>query len=64
MKCTLCGYEFDEQDGENACNGCPLAGSCKMVRCPNCGYDVILEPKLIKTYKKWRKDRNGIRRKS
>jgi Fe2+ transport system protein FeoA/rubredoxin len=39
MKCALCGYEFSEHEGQTDCQGCPLAGLCSMVRCPNCGYD-------------------------
>lgn len=39
MKCALCGYEFGGDEGQTNCPGCPLAGLCSMVRCPNCGYD-------------------------
>ncbi|MFP4000899.1 MAG: hypothetical protein ACLFSM_08580 [Thermoplasmata archaeon] len=39
-KCPLCGNEFDE--GEvSACQSCPMGRSCRMTRCPNCGYEFI-----------------------
>ena len=64
MKCPLCNYQFREEDSEVACQGCPLAGGCHTVRCPNCGYETPKEPKLVKTFKVWRKQANGTGRKS
>ncbi|HDK17618.1 MAG TPA: hypothetical protein ENG95_00425 [Nitrospirae bacterium] len=55
MKCSLCGLEFKERDGLSSCKGCPVSGSCSMIKCPNCGYDIPREPGLIKLLKKWRK---------
>lgn len=53
MKCPLCGFEYNEEDGIKACAGCPMSrGKCKFQRCPNCGYEIPLEPKLIKFLKK------------
>lgn len=63
MKCSLCGYQFREKEGATACHGCPLAGTCHMIKCPNCGYEIPMEPKLIKTIKGWRKQGNGTGRK-
>jgi hypothetical protein len=34
-----------------------------MIKCPNCGYEIPMEPKLIKTIKGWRKQGNGTGRK-
>lgn len=63
MKCALCGLEFkEEEEGVSRCRGCPLARSCGLVRCPNCGYEVPLEPKFLKAFKKWRKRINETKR--
>ncbi len=64
MKCPLCGYQFHEDEGEAACKGCLLAGACHMVKCPNCGYDVPVEPGLIKAFKAWRRRDDGAKRTS
>jgi len=48
MKCSLCGLEFDEEKAQGACNGCMFSKSCELVRCPNCGYEMPIEPKFIK----------------
>ncbi len=64
MRCPLCGYQFREEGGKTTCKGCPIAGACHMVKCPNCGYDVPTEPGLIKAFKAWRKRVNGTGRKS
>jgi rubredoxin len=59
VKCPLCGYSFEEDRAKDACGGCPMAGNCHMLRCPNCGYDIPKEPKLVKAFKAWRKRENG-----
>lgn len=38
LHCALCGFEFEKKQTTCA-QGCPLAQSCKLVRCPNCGYE-------------------------
>jgi hypothetical protein len=30
-----------------------------MVKCPNCNYDVLIEPKLIKALRGWRRKKDG-----
>ncbi len=62
MKCLLCGLEFRQGKEVSGCRGCPLARSCGLVRCPNCGYEVPLEPKLLRVFKKWRKKVNETKR--
>ncbi len=38
MQCPLCRWEFVRKD--TACtHGCPLGKWCRLVRCPNCGYE-------------------------
>ena len=36
--CALCGFEFEKQ-GASCATSCVLARHCKLVRCPNCGYE-------------------------
>lgn len=53
MKCALCGFEYSKEESVKACAGCPMSrGKCRLQRCPNCGYEVPLEPKLIKFFRK------------
>ncbi len=64
MKCALCGFEFEEKNNQ-ACKGCPIAGACHMIKCPNCGYEMPAETGLIKALKALRSNKNdGIGRKS
>jgi hypothetical protein len=56
VKCEFCGYEFKLCDGES-CKGCPI--DCKIIHCPNCGYEILPESKsynLIKDSVKKIKD--------
>ena len=44
MRCRLCGYEFDA--AALACHaGCPMGGSCSLICCPSCGYQIVDESK-------------------
>ncbi len=52
MKCSRCGLVYAEKDAEQSCRGCPMAGSCAMLRCPNCGYETPRESGLEKAIKK------------
>jgi Fe2+ transport system protein FeoA len=36
--CALCGFEFEKHSASCATT-CVLARHCKLVRCPNCGYE-------------------------
>ena len=42
IKCEFCGFTFQRCDGLS-CNSCPI--NCKMVKCPNCGYEILPESK-------------------
>lgn len=55
MKCTLCGYEFDEKNAGEACKNCPIMKGCRLIKCPNCGFETPPEPKWLKYFKKGRK---------
>ncbi len=61
MKCSLCGLEFDEKKAAAACDGCFLNKNCNLVRCPNCNYEMVLEPQWIKRLiRKFRGDSDDI----
>ena len=57
MKCAFCGYEFSQDEGIEECRGCPIA-NCNLIRCPNCGYEILPEPELVKRWKRWFKHEN------
>jgi rubredoxin len=42
MRCKICGYLFDENEKTETCKGC-MKCNCRMVRCPNCGYETLPE---------------------
>jgi len=48
MKCSLCGHEFDQAQGQAACKSCPMTKGCKLIRCPNCGFETPAVPKWLK----------------
>lgn len=43
--CPLCGTTFPGQ--ESCPEGCPLAGSCRTVCCPNCHYRFVLHSRVV-----------------
>ncbi len=53
-KCEFCGFEFSTKEGESACASCPIS-SCDKLRCPNCGYELLPEPRLIRYIRERRK---------
>jgi hypothetical protein len=57
ITCSFCGYEFSELDSQVGCQGCPLHKSCGKVKCPNCGFEIPKEPKLISWLKKKRREK-------
>jgi Fe2+ transport system protein FeoA len=38
LHCSLCGFEFQKEQTTCA-TSCALARYCRLVRCPNCGYE-------------------------
>ena len=48
MRCSMCGHEFAEEAGHKACARCALFGGCRMIMCPQCGYEMPAMPALIK----------------
>lgn len=43
-RCAFCGIEFTQEQAISACGSCPLS-NCKLVKCPNCGYEALPEAK-------------------
>ena len=56
MKCSLCGSEFDEKIAEKSCKSCPLKKGCKLIKCPNCGFETPQEPDWLGYFKKKKED--------
>jgi len=54
MKCSLCGYEFNEKVAEESCKGCPVKKWCKLIKCQNCGFETPPEPGWLKYLKRGR----------
>jgi len=52
MKCPLCGYEFNIEKATSACKKCPFTQKCGFVLCPNCSYESLQTPELLKNSKK------------
>jgi hypothetical protein len=56
IKCGFCGYEFKEDVKKVGCSGCPMSCTCNKYKCPNCGFEILKEPGIIKFIKrKWRR---------
>jgi rubredoxin len=55
MKCAFCGYMFDEKRSDASCGGCPMAKGCKLVKCPNCGYETPPEDNWLNNILKKRR---------
>lgn len=52
-KCPLCGYnielnEENECTKKSQCVSCPIQSGCALLRCPNCGYKLAGESKILK----------------
>jgi hypothetical protein len=43
----MCGHSFTREEGAACRTGCPVAGGCGMVTCPNCGHEHAPESKLV-----------------
>jgi DNA-directed RNA polymerase subunit RPC12/RpoP len=55
IDCPMCGYRFGEAEAERSCVGCPMSPGCHLLKCPRCGYEVLREPRLVRTIKTWRR---------
>jgi rubredoxin len=50
MRCSLCGYEYNEKEAQRACANCPIMKGCKLVKCPKCGFETPPEPGWLKKF--------------
>lgn len=50
--CGFCAQEFREDLGQPVCRACPLAGMCRHVRCPTCGYENPVPPAWLARFMK------------
>ena len=57
MTCGFCGKDFDEKDAGTSCDGCVMNFNCKMIKCPNCGYEIPREPAWLKKILKGKSDK-------
>ena len=53
MKCSLCGTEFEPGKAAPACRSCALGAKCGLVRCPNCGFEMVREPAWMHRLRAW-----------
>ena len=60
MKCSLCGFEFNEHEAEAGCTGCGLVRKCDLIKCPNCNFEMAPEPGWIKKLKDRRRKKHGV----
>jgi Fe2+ transport system protein FeoA len=49
--CSFCGLGVELET--RACSGCALAGGCRSVCCPRCGYAMPAEPPLVQRVRSW-----------
>lgn len=54
-KCSFCGFEFNETESTASCSGCPMSKTCNKSKCPNCGYEILKEPGIIRFLRKFKK---------
>lgn len=52
--CSYCGHEFDAEAARRQCrHGCGMAGGCRAVKCPRCGYEMPEEPAIFARLRAW-----------
>ena len=49
--CPLCNHSFDETS-ENCHTGCYMSNGCPLIKCPNCGYEFVIESKTVNFFKR------------
>ena len=48
MICDLCSHEFEADEGRSGCSKCGFVKGCEGVRCPNCLYEMVPQPKWVR----------------
>jgi Fe2+ transport system protein FeoA/rubredoxin len=61
MKCSFCGYEFNETNTAG-CKSCPLQANCGKIKCPHCGFEMPQENLLWKWFRRRRRGAGAGRR--
>ena len=56
MNCPFCNFNLKLVDIKKLCEGCVTTKGCTMIKCPNCGYETIPDPDILKLIKKMRKE--------
>lgn len=46
--CALCGYQFNTT-GMACHTSCPMSSGCHLICCPNCGYQMPDEQRMVIT---------------
>ena len=49
MKCSLCGFLFEESSAASCCGSCPMNSNCKLIKCPRCGFETPPPPQWAET---------------
>lgn len=55
MNCPFCNFNLNVIDIKKVCESCFTIKGCTMIKCPNCGYETIPDPDLLRLIKKMRK---------
>ena len=53
VACPLCGAYYREEDGRSCRVRCPLERGCRLLRCPECGYEVPAPSRLTRALARW-----------
>jgi hypothetical protein len=51
VKCSLCGMVFEPAQ-EKSCGGCPIKKDCGRICCPNCGFQMPKDSRLVRWLKR------------
>lgn len=54
MKCSFCGYEFNETNA-TGCESCPLHTNCGKIKCPHCGFEMPRENLVWRWFRRRRR---------